>query len=293
MNKVSTPTSPPAFSATSPPSTGAVYRVYRELSASVVESSERESAVGEAPAERLPHNAAGRAELLRRVQEQGNPPLQDRFADSKAPVDKYRKTSDNASAMGLLYEYLKTELGVSESLVPELAADIHAFALKRVAGEVTGRAAPVAAPAPFAEALEAMTLKERRAALDQHYAAVKKNTWTKARGDEGATPEKFLAWLDVVFPDRREVGMVLSDLKYLDAPAYFKVMNWSDKNSKIEKTVIDSFGLPTKKIKYDPERDADAPKSLNEIVERITRGEGTFKNLHRSYARARYHAPTP
>jgi hypothetical protein len=31
----------------------------------------------------------------------------------------------------------------------------------------------------FAAALEAMTLKERRAALAAHYATGKKNTWTK------------------------------------------------------------------------------------------------------------------
>jgi hypothetical protein len=288
MNKVSTPTSPPAFSATSPPSTGAVYRVYRELAASVVESSERESAVGEAPAERLPHNAAGRAELLRRIQEQGNPPLEDRFTDSEAPVDKNRKTSDNALAMGLLHEYLKT-LGVHESRLPEMAADMHAHALRLVKGEVAGRAAPVNRPAPFAEALEVMTLKERRAALDAHYAAVKKNTWTKARSDERATPEKFLAWLDSVFPDRREVGVVLSDLQHLDAPAYKKIFNWSRPDSGVSKAVIDSFGLPSKATKYDPVRDANAPKSLAEVVARVERGEGSFRNLDRDYKRAQYH----
>jgi len=219
-----------------------------------------------------------------------------------AIVDNYGETSHNPpdinqpreargkdeGAMNALNKYLK-EIGVTEPVTAEQAARIGAFAK----AEVMGRAAQAAAPAArsFAEALEAMTLKDRRAALDQHYAAVKKNTWTKARGGERATPEKFLAWLDVVFPDRREIGMVLSDLQYLDAPAYFKVMNWSDKNSKIEKTVIDSFGLPSKITKYDPVRDANAPKSLAEVVARTERGEGSFKNLNRAFARVQHHVP--
>jgi hypothetical protein len=62
--------------------------------------------------------------------------------NSEAQVDKYRKTSHNASAMGLLHEYLRTTLGVPESLVPELAADMHALALARVKAEVARRAAP-------------------------------------------------------------------------------------------------------------------------------------------------------
>jgi hypothetical protein len=56
---------------------------------------ERLAALRETPAERLPRNDAGRAELLRRVQEQGNPPLIERFAETKALVDKPQKTSDN------------------------------------------------------------------------------------------------------------------------------------------------------------------------------------------------------
>jgi len=99
--------------------------------------------------------------LLRRVQEQGNPPLQDRFTDSEAPVDKYRKTSHNPPDMGLLHEYLRTTLGVPESLVPELAADIHALALARVKGEVAGRAAPVKPPLPELTAKQIQAVMKR------------------------------------------------------------------------------------------------------------------------------------
>jgi hypothetical protein len=245
----------------------------------------------EAPAERLPHNAAGRAELLRRVQEQGNPPLQDRFTDSKAPVDKYRKTSHNPPDMGLLHEYLRTTLGVPESLIPELAADIHALALARVKGEVAGRAAPVARGAtqekktetpPLAAALEAMTLKDRRAALIEHYGLVldkdgnyalpEEKKWANVRG-ENPTPEQFRAWLDAVFPDRQAIGMVLSDLKRLAPDAYGKLHTWA--NKKPAKATSDSFGLPSKRTSYDPTRDAIAPTEL--------------KNLRRSLGRAQYH----
>jgi hypothetical protein len=216
----------------------------------------------------------------------------------KAIVENYGETSDNALAMGLLHEYLKT-LGVSDSRLPEVAANVHDYALAQAKREVAGHAAPVAAPAPFAEALEAMTLKDRRAALIQHYgllpdkdgkyALPEEKRWETVKGSN-PKPEKFHAWLNKVFPDRREIRMVLSDLKYLDAPAYFKVMNWSDKNSKIEKAVIESFGLPTKKIKYDPVRDANAPKSLNEVFARAERGEDSFRNLSRALSRAQYHA---
>jgi hypothetical protein len=215
----------------------------------------------------------------------------ERGEDTPAPngkgiVEDYENLSHTPPDMGLLYEYLKT-LGVSESRLPEMAADMHAHALKLVKAEVAGRAAPVAAPAPFAEALEAMTLKDRRAALAKHYAARKKNTWTKARGGDKATPEKFLAWLDAVFPDRSEVGMVFSDLKYLDEPAYKKVINWSRPDSGVAKTAIESFGLPTKTTKYDPVRDTNPAALLAEVPSHPAQ---ISKTLHRAGARALYHA---
>jgi hypothetical protein len=159
--------------------------------------------------------------------------------------------------------------------------------------------APVAAkPAPFAEALEAMTLKDRRAALIQHYgllpdkkgkyALPEEKKWETVRGKNPA-PEKFRAWLNEVFPDRREIGMVLSDLEHLDSRAYEKVMRWSDKNSKLDKAVIDGFDLPTRITKYDPERDAAAPKSWAEVHDRAASGEDSFENLKRSFERAAPH----
>jgi tetratricopeptide (TPR) repeat protein len=197
------------------------------------------------------------------------------------PADQPRITGekDEGHVQGPLHDYFESR-GVPEALQPKLAAKFDDL----VTAEITGRdAAPVAEPATqeanteaqaFAVALEAMTLKERRAALDAHYATRKENQWAKARG-ENPTPDQFRAWLDDVFPDRREIGMVLSDLRHLEKEAYDKLHNWSNKKPKLPKETIESFGLPSKRTAYDAERDAIAP------AER--------KKLQRSLGRAQYH----
>jgi len=139
----------------------------------------------------------------------------------------------------------------------------------------------------FADALVVMNRAERKAALEKHYAGHKDNPWTKAKGDN-PTPQRFREWLDAVFPDRREIGMVLSDLNHLDHAAYKKIMNWTDPDSGVSRTEIESFGLPSRIVKYDPQRDADAPKSMSEVYARAERGED-FRKLQRSFGRTRYH----
>jgi hypothetical protein len=237
-----------------------------------------------------------RAAILREVLETATSPdpflrgVLDKY-ESKALVENREKPPYNP-AMALLNNYLKS-LGVAESRQPELAAKIDAFARAEITGH---EAAPVEA-LPFAAALEAMTLKERRAALIEHYGLVpdkdgtyalpEKKQWKNVRA-ENPKPEQFREWLDVVFPDREAIGMVLSDLKHLDPPAHVKLHNWSQ-NPKT-KSSIDSFGLPSKRISYDPKRDANAPASFAEVVARAERGEGSFKKLSRSFQRAQYHA---
>jgi hypothetical protein len=139
-------------------------------------------------------------------------------------------------------------------------------------------------------ALEAAPLGKRHATLKAYYAikADNENTWAQAKGD--ATPKEFKEWVDDNLSDRKALGVVLSDLKHIDKPAYDKVRYWSGKDSGIPKGVIESFALPSKITPYDAERDADAPKSWTEVVTRAERGEGTFKNLQRSFHRARHHA---
>jgi hypothetical protein len=141
---------------------------------------------------------------------------------------------------------------------------------------------------PLAATLETMALKQRKDALDKHYAARKENTWTMAKSAK-PTPEEFLTWLDATFPERREIGMALSDLKHLDKPAYDKVIEWSRNKSKIPEATIEAFGLPTKTTKYDPVRDAKAPTSLAEVYARAERGEDSLKNLNRAFNRAAHH----
>ncbi len=141
---------------------------------------------------------------------------------------------------------------------------------------------------PVIDLLMHLSLEEREIELKKRYS--KRVSWTEAKSNK-PTPEEFLAWLDRSFPDRRQIGMVLSDLKYLDKAAYDKVMNWSRSESGIPAAMIESFGLPSKITRYDPARDANAPASLSEAVSRAQRGDGSFKELNRQFARARYHAP--
>ena len=138
-----------------------------------------------------------------------------------------------------------------------------------------------------------MTLKQRRDALKERYGwRIKQHSWTKAKGtDRNPTPEKFMKWLEAIFPDRREVGLVLSDLGHLEPTAYKKIFNWSRPNSGVSKDTIESFGVPSKATKYDPVRDAEAPSSIAEVYARAERGEDSFMNLHRAYGRARHHTP--
>jgi hypothetical protein len=221
----------------------------------------------------------------------------------------FKLTEPNASQDALLQEELNIIARTSgkEALrkacieyVRRASADVRApdqgmavAALAKESGaETTARSEQSAPPArhPLAAALDTMTLEQRRTALDEHYAARKQNTWTQAKGTK-PTPDTFLAWLDVTFPDRRDVGLVLSDLRHLDPPAYKKVDNWSRENSGVSKETITGFGLPTKTMKYDAERDANAPQSLAEVYARAERGEDSVKNLHRAYSRAAHHRP--
>jgi hypothetical protein len=200
--------------------------------------------------------------------------LKNRETKRNALVENRGKTFYKPDMDGL-HNYLKSR-GVPESLQPKLAAKLDAL----VTAEITGREAAPAA------ALEAMTLKDRRAALIEHYGLLpdkdgnytlpEKKQWKNVRG-ENPTPEQFRAWLDAVFPDRQAIGMVLSDLKHLAPDAYGKLHTWA--NKKPAKATSESFGLPSKRTSYDPARDS------NEVIARVE-----FKKLQRSLRRAQYHA---
>ncbi len=138
----------------------------------------------------------------------------------------------------------------------------------------------------FTELLALMSPDDRKAALNTHYTPRK--SWAEVRRKK-PMPGDMLAWLDTNFPDRREIGMVLSDLAHLDEDAYEKVMAWRTKRAGIPAEIIDSLCLPSGRQSFDPERDANAPKSWNEVIERAERGEDTFRNLNNAFARARRH----
>jgi hypothetical protein len=185
-----------------------------------------------------------------------------------------------------------SQAGRASAGVGALQAGMAVAVLEKAAGsETTARSehsALTPAAHPIAAVLEIMTLKERRAALEKHYAARK--PWKEVRS-ANPTPAQFLAWLNDSFPDRREIGLVISDLRFLDPAAYKKLDNWSHMDSGVMKASIEAFDLPSKITRYEPERDATAPTSFGEVLARAERGEGTFKSLNRDYSRVRRHLP--
>jgi hypothetical protein len=169
----------------------------------------------------------------------------------------------------------------------ELASsDLEGGMVARTQAELTSRATQH----PLAAAIEMMTLKERYATLAAHYHALtgaETKPWAEARSGKPSHQE-FLAWLDKRYPDRREVGLLFSDLLHLDKPAYTKLCQWAFAG--VAKATLESFDLPSKITRYDPVRDADAPKSLRELWTRAERGE-SIKHLRRAYDRVAHHRP--
>ena len=158
-----------------------------------------------------------------------------------------------------------------------------------------GMAARVQAIHSLAAELETMTLKQRQLALGAHYAAQheekkktgeKIKTWEEARSDE-PTPNEFVAWLDKTYPDRCAVGLMLSDMKHLDKPAYIKVIQWSQRKSKIPKATIDGFGLPRKKQLNDKLLATEGAPTGAQVFEAFERGDPRARVLHRRSAMAR------
>jgi hypothetical protein len=133
-------------------------------------------------------DASEQADLIKQVA-RFLPPADVEAALRKAPaskgkglVDKYGKTSDNALAMGLLHEYLKT-LGVPESRLPEMVANVHGYALAQAKREVAGHAAPKLSEADLA-------------AFKKHAAANQWNPESKPKVSPSAfIKETFKEWL--------------------------------------------------------------------------------------------------
>ena len=131
--------------------------------------------------------------------------------------------------------YLQT-LGITKPISPELSVKIDALVKAEIARRET---APPTEPQAFIAALKAMPPRERREALKAHYAtALKDNKWEDVRSAK-PTVKEFRNWLDGVFSDRRKVGLVLADLKYLSPEAYKKVENWMREGSGVSKADIE------------------------------------------------------
>jgi hypothetical protein len=169
--------------------------------------------------------------------------------------------------------------------------------LSGMVARVEIQAAAQPATQPLAVALKKpMSLEERKAVLAAHYEALWQGQkeaggttkpWAASRSGK-PSPDQFRAWLDTRYPDRREIGLLLSDLQHLDKPAYQKVCWWASDG--MAKETLQSFDLPSK-YNYDPSRHANAPKSLAEVWARAEQGEAPARSLYNAYARASHCRP--
>jgi hypothetical protein len=152
--------------------------------------------------------------------------------------------------------------------------------------EAAGRDAKSRSEPASVEKLAAMKLKERRAFLDQHYQD--RMPWAEARPKRPreAMPADFLEWADRNFPDRRRLGLVLSDLATLDKEAYGKLRHWANRKGNAAKIDPVQFGFPSKVVHYDPTKPVPTGAELFKAIER---GDPRAPELRRDYMRARYH----
>jgi hypothetical protein len=134
--------------------------------------------------------------------------------------------------------------------------------------------------------LAAMTLKERRTFLALHYQD--RTPWAdvRPRKPQEPTREDFERWADGNFPDRRELGLVLSDLSVLDKEAYGKLRHWANRRGGASKIDPAEFGFPSKVVHYDPLKPVPSGAELFKAIER---GDPKAAELRRDYMRARYH----
>lgn len=137
-----------------------------------------------------------------------------------------------------------------------------------------------------AEMLGAMKLRDRKAALERHYQG--RTPWADVRPGkpQEPAPDDFEQWADSNFPDRRRLGLVLSDLRALDKEAYGKLRHWANPRGNAVKIDPARFGFPSKVVRYDPAK--PAPTGA-QVFEAFDRGDPRASELRRDYMRARYH----
>jgi hypothetical protein len=134
--------------------------------------------------------------------------------------------------------------------------------------------------------LAAMKLKERRQFLDRHYKDRTRWAQVRPKRPQEPTPDDFQRWVDGNFPDRRQLGLVLSDLTTLDKEAYGKLRRWASPTGNTVKIDPAQFGFPSKVVRYDPSK--PVPTGA-EVFDAFKRGDPEAVELRRDYMRARYH----
>lgn len=135
----------------------------------------------------------------------------------------------------------------------------------------------------IAKAIAQMSINERKKFLDSYYS--KREKWNPGRGKR-IPLQAFLNWLDKQFHDRRELGLLLSDLKDLDRKAYQKIIDEGGARSDVPA----SLGFPSKMEPYDPE--AAVPTGA-EVFDAFRRGDPSAKDLNRRRTTASYHIKKP
>jgi hypothetical protein len=210
----------------------------------------------------------------------GCEPKDARKTDSKAPVENYEKPSYNPPDMDQSpdiggaawkqrlhrlinneeYEAVEeecTRYASARAGAPNLGMAAHGREVASVPEAPIKAKKPVARPPSrvkhsFIEVSRQTNLRHRHSALVEHYEG--RTAWEDWKGEADPTPDDFNKWLDSWASDRRRVGLLYSDLRYLDWSAYVKLKNWKKPDSGVSKKVIASFGLPTKIKKPRPKR---------------------------------------
>jgi hypothetical protein len=134
--------------------------------------------------------------------------------------------------------------------------------------------------------LATMKLKERRSALERHYRGRTRWADVRPRKPQEPMPDHFQQWAERNFPDRQQLGLVLSDLSALDKEAYGKLRHWANPRGHAAKIDPARFGFPSKVVRYDPAKPVPTGAELFKAVER---GDPRAAELRRDYMRARYH----
>ena len=220
------------------------------------------------------------------------PSLRDRLSNARFTNEQLLDAlKDRVSASS--YQLVAAELFGSEAMdvvTPEPLGT--GLQNKQILSKVLGRDRlldhyRVNADEPIAVTLAFMSLKDRQEFLNLYYP--NRKSWVSVRSEE-PTPAELRAWADQNFSDRKELGLVISDLQYLDKEAYLKVMHWRRPLSDKEKNnLMRRIGFPQKRGKFSKTLATFAPTGAEVFRTMRTGDYAKADRLARRSNRARQH----